>query len=254
MNKFWKNGIFLTASGLLCLLLAWAVAVVAVGNEYVLPSPWKTFAAAWALLGRPSFYLAFFSTLGRAVLAFVIALALGGGLGLVAYLSPSFFRFMRGIVAVLRSLPTLAVLLLVLVGVSHSFAPVVVGVLTLFPLLYSAVYNALCGVDGSLIEMCDVYRVPVKERVRKLYLPTALPLVLSDSVAALSFSLKLTVSAEVLAFTYRSIGGWMQESALAAETATMMALTAFVCVAGALVELLGGAMKKHFAQGVEQCD
>ncbi len=255
MRKFWKNGIFLTVSGVFCLLLAWLVAFFAVGNEYVLPSPWVTFAEAVKLMGKGAFYAAFFATLGRAVFAFFLAFVFGGGLGFIAYLSPSFEKFMRGIVAVLRSLPTMAVLLLILVGASHSFAPVLVGALTLFPLLYTAVHTALCGVDRELIEMCDVYRVPVRERARRLYLPTVLPTVFADGVAALSFSLKLTVSAEVLAFTYRSIGGWMQESALAAETATVMALTVFVCLVGALVELLGGALRKRFeTQGVQECD
>lgn len=253
MNKFWKNGIFLTASGLLCLLFAWAIAFAVVGNEYLLPSPWKTLIEVWALFGRPSFFASFFATLGRAALAFFLAFVLGGGLGLIAYLLPSFGRFMRGIVAVLRALPTMAVLLLILVGVSHSFAPVLVGVLTLFPLLYSAVYNALGGVDNSLIEMCNVYRVPMGERVRRLYLQTALPLVVADGVAALSFALKLIVSAEVLAFTYRSIGGLMQESAIAVETASMMALTVVVCLVGMAIELLGEGLKKRFS-GVDVCD
>ena len=255
MKKLWKNGIFLTASGVASLLLVWVVAFAVVGNEYVLPSPWKTFSAAVELLGQDAFYAAFFATLGRAFFAFFLAFFLGGGLGLLAYLFPFFEKFMSGIIAALRSLPTMAVLLLILVGVSHSFAPVLVGALTLLPLLYTAVYTALCGVSRELIEMCDVYRVPMKERVRRLYLPTALPLVFADGIAALSFSLKLTVSAEVLAFTYRSIGGWMQESALAAETAMVMALTVFVCLVGVLIESLGAGARKRFKlQEVEECD
>jgi NitT/TauT family transport system permease protein len=136
--------------------------------------------------------------------------------------------------------------------VSHAFAPVVVGALTLFPLLYSSTLSALQGVDKAILEMCDVYRVARKVRVRRLYLPIALPRLFSDGVAALSFALKLTVSAEVLAFTYRSVGGWMQEAALSAETATVAALTLFVCLVGVLVETLGGALARRCE--VEQCD
>ena len=108
MRKFWKNGIVLTVSGALCLLLAWAVAFFAVGNEYVLPSPWITLSEAVALLANGTFYAAFFATLGRAVLAFALAFVLGGWLGFIAYLSPSFEKFSRSIVAVFRALPTLA--------------------------------------------------------------------------------------------------------------------------------------------------
>lgn len=252
MKKVWKNTLFLTGAGIVSLVAAWAIACLAVGNEYVLPSPWLTLQKVGELLGNGGFYIAFLSTLGRAALAFLLAFLVGGGLALAAYLFPSFEKFMRAIVAVLRALPTLAVLLLILVGASHAFAPVVVGALTLFPLLYSSTLSALQGVDKATLEMCDVYRVPSRVRVRRLYLPIALPRLLSDGIAVFSFSLKLTVSAEVLAFTYRSLGGWMQEAALAAETATVAALTLFVCLVGVLVETLGSALAKR--REVEQCD
>ena len=252
MKKLWKHTLFLASAGILSLVAAWAIACVAIGNEYLLPSPWTTLQKAGELLCVSSFYIAFLGTLGRATLAFLTALLFGGGMGLIAYLYPSFEKFMRGIVAVLRALPTMAVLLIILVGVSHAFAPVAVGALTLFPTLYSSALAALRGVDRQTLEMCDVYRVPLQTRVRRLYLPIALPRLLSDGVAALSFSLKLTVAAEVLAFTYRSLGGWMQEAALAAETASVAALTAFVCLIGVVIEMLGGEIERRW--GVEKCD
>jgi ABC-type nitrate/sulfonate/bicarbonate transport system permease component len=107
-------------------------------------------------------------------------------------------------------------------------------------MLYTAAYTALQGVDKDLIEMSNAYRVPKGTQVKTLYLPSVLPTLLKEGVAALSFSLKLTVSAEVLAFTYRSLGGLMQEANGAGEFATMMALTVFVCLLGALIEGLGG--------------
>ncbi len=239
MKKFFKNTIFLSVCGLAAVVVAWAIACAIIQNEYVLPSPWATAKAAGGLLGRGGFYWALLSTLGRAALAFFVALVLGVGLAVIAYLYPSFEKFLRGIVAVLRALPTMAVLLLILLGVSHAFAPVIIGGLTLFPLLYTAAYNALSGVDKDLLEMSRVYRVPVSVQIKKLYLPSALPALFREGVAALSFSLKLTVSAEVLAFTYRSIGGWMQEANLGYEIAEMTALTAIVCLLGVLIEVLG---------------
>ena len=58
---------------------------------------------------------------------------------------------------------------------------------------------------------------------------------------ALSFSLKLTVSAEVLANTYQSIGGMMQEAKIYVEVPALFALTALVVIAGFLLEGLGAA-------------
>ena len=69
-----------------------------------------------------------------------------------------------------------------------------------------------------------------------------------EGVAAFSFGLKLTVSAEVLTFTYRSLGGWMQDASLAYEVATMMALTAIVCLLGAAIEVLGVWLVKRWEE------
>lgn len=240
MKRFWKNSITLSAAGLAFLASVWAIAYFAVGNEYVLPSPLQTLKAGVKLLGKSFFYVAFFATLFRAAIAFFIALVSGGIFAVVAYLFPSFEKFLRGIVAVLRALPTMAVLLFILVGTSHYTAPVIIGVLTLFPLLYTATYSSLCGVDRGLLEMCDVYRVPAVKRIRRLYLPYALPKLAREGIAAFSFSLKLTVSAEVLAFTYKSIGGLLQEASLAAEVAQMTAMTLLICFIGLALEFLLG--------------
>ena len=245
MKRFWKNSITLSIAGLGFLAAVWAVAYFAVGNEYLLPSPWQTLKAGVKMLGKGYFYTAFFATLFRAALAFFLALLLGGGFAVAAYLLPSVEKFLRGIIAVLRALPTVAVLLLILVGASPLWAPVIIGSLTLFPLLYTAAYSSLCGVDRALLEMCKVYRVPVRKRVKCLYLPHALPKLAREGVAAFSFSLKLTVSAEVLAFTYKSMGGLLQEMALSAEVALMTALTLFVCLLGLAIEMgLGWALKR----------
>ena len=243
MKKLFKNSMFLSGLGLVFLVAVWGIAYAAVGNAYVLPSPLETAKAAGKLLGEGSFYLAFFATLGRTLLAFLTALVLGGGLAVLAYLLPAIEKALRGVMAVLRALPTMAVLLLVLLA-SYQFAPVVVGVLTLFPLLYTATYSALVGVDKRLVEMSEIYRVPMRKRMAKLYLPMALPQWLREGISFLSFGLKLTVSAEILAFTYRSMGGLLQEANISAETAEMMALTVLVCLVGVVIELFGARLTK----------
>lgn len=257
MKKLWKNTLFLSGLGLAILVIAWGIAYTAVGNEYVLPSPCETAKAAGKLLGEAGFYLAFFATLGRTLVAFFVALALGSGLAVLAYLFPSLEKALRGVMAVLRALPTMAVLLLVLLASYHLLdsyraAPVVVGGLTLFPLLYTATYSSLCGVDKRLVEMSEIYRVPTKTKLTKLYLPAILPGWTREGISFLSFGLKLIVSAEILAFTERSLGGLLQEANISAEAAEMMAITMLVCLVGVALELVGTALFKRMGDRV--CD
>lgn len=149
--------------------------------------------------------------------------------------------FLSPLVSVMRSLPTMAVILIILVWTTPVQAPVAVAFLALFPLLYSGIFSALKQVDGKLVEMSKIYRVPIRKQIFGLYLPSAAPYVLREAAAALSFSLKLTVSAEVLANTYQSIGGMMQEAKIYVEVPALFALTALVVIAGFLLEGLGAA-------------
>ena len=244
MKKLLKNTFFLSAVGIAVLVIAWGIAYFVVGNEYVLPSPWETVVAAGKVLGESYFYSAFFGTLGRAFFAFFIACVFGGGLAIIAYLYPTFEKIFGGIVAVLRSLPTMSALLIVLLcasalGKAHSVAPVIIGVMTLLPMLYTAGYTSLLGVDEKLLEMCKIYQVPKRKQLTWLFVPIALMKFCAEALAALSFALKLIVSAEILAFTYGSVGGLMQEANLNAEIAVMMALTLIVCAVGILIEVVG---------------
>ncbi len=222
--------------------VVWWIAHVAVGNDWILPALSDCLREIFVLLGKGSFYQAFFATLLRVLLAFVISFLPALILAFIAYLLPAFADFFAPIVSVLRSLPTLAVLLIILVWTDAGTAPVVVAFLSLFPMLYAGALAALRGVDGDLIEMSRIYKVGWKKRVISLYLPSVAPYLAREGAAALSFALKLVVSAEVLAGTYGSLGGWLQESKLFLEMPTLFALVILTFATGLLLEALGAGL------------
>ena len=228
-------------------LLFWLVCYSIIGDDTVVASPWDTVGRAFLLLGESAFWHAFFATLLRAVLAFLIAALLAAVFALISYLYPLFLRFFTGICAILRALPTMAVLLILLVVFRRAEVPVVVGVLTLLPVLFTAYFNAFAGVDKSLVEMSKVFGVPTKKVVTHLYLPSMKNTLILESVAGLSFALKLVVSAEILALVGGSIGEMLQHSSggNAQSTATLFALTMIICLLCTLIEWLVGLFVKE---------
>ena len=206
-KRILQNGIQALAA-LAFMLSVWGIAYLVTGNEL----------------------------LGAFGVSFVFALFFA----LAAYMVPAFGRFFSPIVSVFRSLPVLAVLLILLVWWGAGFAPVAVAFMSLFPMLYAGISAALSAVDKELIEMSRVYGVPLKKRILQLYLPSASPYVLREAGAALSFSLKLVISAEVLANTYKSLGGMMQEARAYLEMPTLFALVIVGFLTGLFLELLVG--------------
>lgn len=212
-NTVWKN-IVQTALALAFLLLCYFVAYWAAGNELLVPALSDVWKETGKLFTQTAFWVALGKTLLRTLTAFCISFLLALIFALAAYLLPAFGQFFTPVVSAFRSLPTLAVLLILLVWWGAGDAPVAVAFLSLFPMLYAGILAALSGVDKGLVEMSRVYAVPLHKQIFQLFLPSAAPYVLREAGAALSFSLKLVVSAEVLANTFPSVGGLMQEARL----------------------------------------
>ena len=221
------------------LILLWIAIAGVVGNAYLLPSVTQTLNACLKLFGQASFWNGYFATLVRSLFAFLFCFILGGGLCVIACVRSSFGKFIAPIFSLLRSLPTMAVLLMIILWTSADFAPIVVSCLVLLPMLYSAALSAITAVDEELIEMSRVYRVSKKRMIQSLYLPSVFPALSREALSALTFSLKLTVSAEILSNTFQSLGGQMQTASLYAQTPTVFALACVVFLTGFGIECLG---------------
>ncbi len=237
-----------TVGAIAFLIVLWWAVYLLVGNETLVPAFSACVKQAGRLLVSGGFWQAFLQTAGRAFSAFALAFVFAGIFAVIAYLLPAFSRFFAPIVSALRSLPTLAVLLILLVWWGAGFAPVAVAFLSLFPMLYTGILAALSGIDKQLIEISRVYGAPVWKRVCGVYLPLSAPYILREAGGALAFSLKLVVSAEVLASTAKSLGGMVQEAKVYAEMPTLFALVGVTFVFGLLLELSIGLL----AEAVEK--
>lgn len=214
----------------------WGLAHMWVGDDLLIPDVFSCIKEGFVLLGKGYFWTAFARTFVRVLVAFSVSAMLAAVLALIAYVKPSFAGVLSVLTSMMRTLPTMAVLLIFLVLTSASVAPVLVAFLSLFPMLYTGFYAALNEVDGELLEMSRAYNVPLKRKIMKLYLPCVTPYALRTLGSAFSFSLKWIVSAEVLAYTYRSLGGMMQEAKIYMEMPTLFALVLIVFCVGLLFE------------------
>ena len=80
-----KNALF-SVMAVIALWLAWLVAYECVRNDYVLPSFWEACSEMGRLLGSASFWRAFGNTFLRTLWAFLISLALGVAMAVMAHL------------------------------------------------------------------------------------------------------------------------------------------------------------------------
>ena len=186
-----------------------------------------------------AFYTAYFSTLARVFKAFLISVLPAAVLAVAAYACVPARKLAAVFVSALRSLPTMAILLMILVWSTPKKAPVIVAFLSLFPMLYTGFLSALFAIDEKYKRVCQVFCVPWHKRVFGMYLPQIAPQALRESAGALAFSVKLVVSAEVVANTFKSMGGTIQEAKIYLDMPRMFALTLLVVLTGLILETFG---------------
>ena len=230
-----RNALF-SVLAIVALWLCWIVAYYGVKNDYVLPSFWDACKEMGRLLVSASFWRAFGNTFLRSFWAFLVSLVVGVVMAIGAHLWSGPRAFFAPIVSVLRTIPTMAVILMLLLWTTPSVAPIIVSALVLFPAVYAAALAALDEVGEEYGELVHAFRVPLGRRVVKMYLPLAAPVFLKQAGGIFSLGLKVAISGEVLAATYRSLGGMMQEAKMFLEMPTLMALTLLVLLLGFALE------------------
>ena len=234
-----KNNLIYLILGCLTAVMLYVIAYFAVGNDYILASPIEVVKSAITLYATPSFYTALGFTLLRVLIAFLISFAAAVVIAVISYINPAIKGVLAVVVAILRSLPVLAILLVILTIPRRDFAPVTVCFLSLFPILYTAILTSLSSVSKEHKQMCKVYKVPLSKQVKSLYLPKILPSLISSTASGISFAVKLIVSAEILALVYGSIGSLIKEASIYPHTAEVLALSFSVCIIGVIVEFIG---------------
>lgn len=241
-NTFLKNvlsTLLFGALAFLALFALWGAAYVLVGNSLLVPPLKETLAKIGEVLREKAFYTAYFSTLARVFKAFLISVLPAAVLAVAAYACVPARKLAAVFVSALRSLPTMAILLMILVWSTPKKAPVIVAFLSLFPMLYTGFLSALFSIDEKYKRVCKVFCVPWHKRVFGMYLPQIAPQALRESAGALAFSVKLVVSAEVVANTFKSMGGTIQEAKIYLDMPRMFALTLLVVLTGLILETLG---------------
>ena len=222
----------------LCVLLLWTIASVKIGSQYILPSVGQTFSALTEILSTYKFYVAFFHTFLRSLIAFIVSFVLASLMAFLANRYDKALRVISTLISIIRALPTIAIVLILLFWTNVQVAPVIVTMLVVLPTTYTHVKSALEGVDKSAIEAGMVDGAGKYNLFFKVELPQIAPSVYSAVGAGLSLNFKLMVAAEVLSATIKSIGNMLNIYNYNAQIAQMLAVVIMVVVFGIIVEFV----------------
>ena len=206
-------------------LLVWQMAAMALDQQILLVSPLRVLRRLGEMLLTSELYAAVGFSLLRIGTGFLLAVLLGAGL---AALSARFSRIeelLAPAMLTIQSVPVASFIILALVWFSSRSLSVLISFLMVLPVLYASTLGGIRAVDGQLLEMARVFRLPHVRRARCVYLPQVLPYFRSACQSALGLCWKAGVAAEVIGMPTGSLGERLQQAKVYLNTPDLFAWT-----------------------------
>lgn len=226
------------------ILAIWAISAKVIDQEIVLPTFGQTWQGLIKIVSDSKFFIRVANSVLRCLIAFLISFILASSCAILSKIFNPVKKMLHVVVLLLKAVPTMSFILLALIWMSSFNAPILVAVIVLYPIMYSAILTSIESVDSSLIEMANAYKVPKTKQIKRLYLPQIQNDLFKIVRANISFSIKLIIAAEVMAYTKNSIGVSMNNSRLYFEMGELFAWTLVAIIIAGLLELIVIAVEK----------
>lgn len=211
-------------------LAAWQLLSIIVHNNIMLVGPVETVMALIRLAGTAEFWTSISATFVRIVSGLVLGCAAGILLALLAYRKRLTREILAPFIGALKTIPIASFIILALIWIGNGNVSMFISFLVVLPMLYLNTLEGLDSLDPQLLEMADVFRIPLLSRIRYIYLPGVYPFMISGLRLALGMSWKSGVAAEVIGQPRQSIGNHFYLSKIHLDTAELLAWTVAVIV------------------------
>ena len=219
-------------------LAVWQAAAMAVGQEVFLVSPVQTLGTLLELLPQAEFWQRIGFSAGRILLGFGLGVLSSAVLAVAAEKWEWVDALLAPVMQLVKATPVASFIILALVWVSGSSLSVLISFLMVLPVLYSAVRTGIGSADRQLLEMAQVFRLPLGRRLRAVWLPAVLPAFRQGCSVALGICWKSGVAAEVIGLPDGSIGDALYRAKITLSTGELFAWTFVIILLSAVFEKL----------------
>ena len=174
MDKTKKRRIQILAASVFWLGV-WQAAAAAIGQEVFLVSPVQAIGTLVELLPQAEFWQRVGFSAGRILLGFGLGVLSSAVLAVAAEKWEWVDALLAPVMQLVKATPVASFIILALVWVSGSSLSVLISFLMVLPVLYSAVRTGIGSADRQLLEMAQVFRLPLGRRLRAVWLRRCCP-------------------------------------------------------------------------------
>ncbi|MDD3382816.1 MAG: ABC transporter permease subunit [Bacilli bacterium] len=222
--------------GILIIFLAWFIGSIIIQNELALPKISSTFESLFNILKNKETYLIIFNTISRLILTVVFTYIIAFVLVLLSSISVKTEQLIKPLVALMKTLPIAAIIIVLLVSVGRNNSPYYITGLVILPLMYETTLIGIKSINKGITEEIKMDSNVNWLVVSKVYFPMTLPYILAGTIQSLGLGLKVMVMSEFITQPNLTIGAKMSEERVYQNLDNIFAWTIILVVFILLVE------------------
>ena len=236
-------------------LAIWQLGSVILNRDSLLPllvSPLQVLVRVAQLSVTTDFWASICFSLLRIAAGFFLAAGLGI---LLAMLSARFHQvkdILAPVVLAVKTIPVASFIILVLILFSSRSLAAFISFLMVLPIIYTNVLAGIEAADRQLLEMAEVFLIPVGQRIRYIYLPQVIPFFRSGCMVALGLCWKSGIAAEVIGTPSGSIGEHLQQAKIYLDMPDLFAWTLVIVLVSLAFEKTVLALLSWTAKRLER--
>ena len=219
-------------------LLVWQTAAVAVDQSILLVSPIDValrLTTIWQVEGfASSIWFSFYHIAGGFLLALVSGILLAALSGRFKWVETALWPFMITV----KTVPVASFVVICLIWLSAQNLSVFISFLIVLPVVYGNVLQGIKSEDGKMLEVVEVFRMPVLRRILYIHMPQLKPFILSACATALGMSWKAGIAAEIIGTPDGSIGKQLYYAKIYLDTDDLLCWTVIIVIVSVAFEKL----------------
>lgn len=219
-------------------LLVWQTAAVAVDQSILLVSPIDValrLTTIWQVEGfASSIWFSFYHIAGGFLLALVSGILFAALSGCFKWVETALWPFMITV----KTVPVASFVVICLIWLSAQNLSVFISFLIVLPVVYGNVLQGIKSEDGKMLEVAEVFRMPVLRRVLYIHMPQLKPFILSACATALGMSWKAGIAAEIIGTPDGSIGKQLYYAKIYLDTDDLLCWTVIIVIVSVAFEKL----------------
>ena len=240
-----KNNKYIIFS-IIIILLTWQFISMYISNDLLFPSVIDVIKGTIVLVTEKKFTIIIFYSVIRAIKSFFISIILSLILAILSYFNKIVYNFILPILSTIKAVPTMAFIVLLLIWTSKDYAPIIIGIMISLPIFYDVILNTIMNLDKNLLQMCDVYKITTKDKIKEIIIPIII--IELSKVISSTFSLifKVVISGEVYSQPKYGIGAIIQLEKIQLNTANIISWIIIITIISYIIDLIFKAIYKRY--------